>query len=453
MKKHFVRAAFTAALLCTTAGALVWSDVAFAQIEDYGGSSSGDKQDKSSTPSKPSSSEAVTNPAIGKALQEAQKDLQAKDYAGAGTAIKTAQAVPNPTPIETYFINKFVAAEAIGTKDYATATTAYQANAASPVMPAADKPEVFHNAMLLSSMQKDWQKVATYGKQLEAINGLDSQTEGVLALAYYNLKDMTNAKLYAQKSVDAAKAAGKQPPQTSMEIILGAEANSHDQGAAVATLEQMAVEYNRSDDWRQLTNVGLGTKSIKYIDALYLYRLKDMTGSMTEPDDYITPAEIDIQLGYPTEAVKFYDAGVSAGKVKASDLPGLAKARRDASQDRGSLSMLAASAAKSKSGEQDVKMAEDYWGYGRYADAEASARAAIAKGGMKDPSEGKMILGLSLVAQGKYDDAIQTLGQVSGNDGRMKAAHLWTLYAQAKKNQAAGTAPAAAPPAQQPPAH
>lgn len=456
MTKNFVRATLTATLLCTTAVALTWSGNAFAQMEDYGGGASGDKTNQPPPPATKgaSSSTAVTNPAIGKALQEAQKDLQANDFAGAAAAVKTAQAVENPSPIETYYINKFVAAIAIGTKDYPTATTAYEANAASPVLPDADKKDILHNAMLLTSMTKDWQKVVTYGKQLEAINALDDQTEGVMALAYYNLKDMTNAKAYAQKSIDTAKAAGKQPPQTSMEIVLGAQASSHDQAGAVATLEQIAVQYNRSDDWRQLTNVGLGTKGIKNIDALFIYRLKDMTGSLVEPDDYITPGEIDAQItfGYSVEAVKFYEAGIAAGKVKPTDAPGLAKARKDAAQDRASLAMYAASAAKAKNGEQDLKMAEDYWGYGRYADTEASARSAIAKGGMKDPGEAQILLGMSLVAQNKNDDAIQTLSQVTGNEGRMKAAHLWSLYAQAKKNQAGG-ATAAPAPAQQPPAH
>jgi hypothetical protein len=452
MKKNFVRAALTASLLCTTAGALVWSGAAFAQMEDYGGGASGDKpnQEQSSS-AHGSSSTAVTNPEIGKALQETQKDLQANDFAGAAAAIKTAQAVANPSPIETYYINKFVAALAIDTKDYPAATKAYEANAASPVMPDADKKEAFHNLILLTSATKDWQSVVNYGKQLEAINGLDSQTEGVVALAYYNLKDMASAKAYAQKSIDAAKAAGKQPEQAALEIVMGAQATSHDQAGAVATLEQIILQYNKPDDWRQLTNVALGVKGIKAIDALYIYRLKDVTGGMAQPDDYVIPGEIANQLGYPTEALKFFQEGLSSGKAKSSDMGAqLSKARTGAAQDEHNLAMLAAAAAKSKTGEEDVKMAEDYWGYGRYADAEASARSAIAKGGLKDPSEGQMILGAALAMQGKYDEAVQTLGQVNGSEGRMKAAHVWSLYAQAKKNQTAGAAPAAPPP---PPAH
>ena len=37
-------------------------------------------------------------------------------------------------------------------------------------------------------------------------------------------------------------------------------------------------------------------------------------------------------------------------------------------------------------------------------------------------------------------DAIQAFGQASGSEGRSKVAHLWSLYAQAKKKQTAGSA-------------
>jgi hypothetical protein len=61
---------------------------------------------------------------------------------------------------------------------------------------------------------------------------------------------------------------------------------------------------------------------------------------------------------------------------------------------------------------------------------------------MKDAAEGLLLLGMSLVAQGKYDEGIQAFGQVGGNQAAQKTAHLWSLYAQAKKGP--GT-PAAAP--------
>jgi len=149
-------------------------------------------------------------------------------------------------------------------------------------------------------------------------------------------------------------------------------------------------------------------------------------------------------LGYPTETMNVLQQGVSAGKVTNTEVGAmLSKARRDAAQDERMLPQIASAAAKSRTGEQDVKLGEDYWGYGRYADAEAAARRAMSKGGLKTPAEGPLLVGAAEVAQGKYADAIQTLSQVSGNEAATRTAHLWSLYAQAKQGGRSAAAPAA----------
>jgi tetratricopeptide (TPR) repeat protein len=100
-----------------------------------------------------------------------------------------------------------------------------------------------------------------------------------------------------------------------------------------------------------------------------------------------------------------------------------------------------ASAEKSKSGEQDrCKLGEDYWGYGRFADAEAAARRAMAKGGLKDPGEGNLLLGATLVAQGKYDEAIQTFGQVNGITGEDEGRPSVVALCARKAKEGAGIA-------------
>jgi hypothetical protein len=63
---------------------------------------------------------------------------------------------------------------------------------------------------------------------------------------------------------------------------------------------------------------------------------------------------------------------------------------------------------------------------------------------MKDPGEGQLLLGATLVAQNKYDEAIQAFGQVTGSPAKLKVAHLWSLYAQAKLKKAPA-APATPP--------
>ncbi|HEX3674424.1 MAG TPA: hypothetical protein VHU87_09150 [Rhizomicrobium sp.] len=381
------------------------------------------------------------------AIVAAQKLATAGDMAGALAQIKIAQAVSDRTPHDDFVINQFLSVVSANLHDYPTSMTAYEAMFAAPDFAALtddDKKAAYYNAVIVADDLQQWQKAINYGQQLETFHGNDDSTYTVMAISYYSLKDNANATVYAQKAVDFAKAHNKTAPEQAQQIVANAEAQSNP-AAALAMIESTAVATNDPDTWHRLTQHAVGDKGVKEIDALFLYRLQYMAGAMQQGDDFIVMASLAGELGYPTEEAKIYEQGMSSGKLSAGQASGLAKARRDAAADERSLGAIAASAERAKSGEQDVKLAEDYWGYGRYADAEAAARAGIAKGYAKDPSEGQMILGLALVAQHKYDDAIATFAAVQGNEGRRAAAHLWSLYAQALKKQGGGAAPAPAP--------
>jgi hypothetical protein len=389
----------------------------------------------------PSVSKAVATP-----LMAAQKLMQSGDFQGALAQVKIAQALPDQTDFDTFQINEFLASVDISLKDYAGADVAMEAAADSPfaaqMTDATARKQLIHNALLLAGQAQHWSKVVAYEPQLDALGGSDDTTLAVTAQAYYFLKDNANAQLYAQKSIDAAKTEGKQPQQIALEIQLNGQTKT-DQGAAEQTLENIAVSYNKPSDWAQLIDIGLSTKGMKNTDGLYFFRLRNLVGAMNNPDDYTTLGTLAEQLGYPAEARNVLQQGISSGKITAGQAGAtLSKSRADAAADERMLPSIAAAAEKSKSGEQDVKLAEDYWGYGRYADAEAAAKRAAAKGGLKDPSEATMVMGMAQVAQGQYAEAQQTFAQVTGSAPRMKAAHLWSLYAKAKQGNSSATAPA-----------
>jgi hypothetical protein len=225
-------------------------------------------------------------------------------------------------------------------------------------------------------------------------------------------------------------------------IVMSSQVKQNNQAGAEQTLEQLALQNNSPETWAQLVGTAFGAKGMNDATAIYLYRLLILAGG-AKGSDYKEMASALTVLGYPTEAAKVLELGTSSGKLSSGEVGAtLAKARRDAAQDERMLPQIATAAAKSKTGEQDIKLAEDYWGYSRYADAEAAARRAISKGGLKTPAEGPLMIGAAGVAQGKYADAIQTLSQVSGSEAATRTAHLWSLYAQAKQGGRSAAAPA-----------
>jgi len=430
MMKKFIRAAFAVSLL---------GGVALAALPNAAGAADDAKK----------SDEPAVSKKVGISLYEAQKLMQSGDYAGAMAKVTEAEAITDRTPEDDYQIAKFKGYIAINLKDEATALAAFEAMANSPMLPESDKASTYQNAMLLNARAKNYADEIKYGKLLEAIKPLDDKSLAMMSQAYYLQNDPANAGVYAEKSVEAAKAEGVQPDPVVLEIQMSAQTKAHDQSAALKTLEDLAVATNEPSDWQQLTSLALTTNGIRDIDALYIYRLRFMSGAMKESDDYTILARIALQLGYPEEAKEVLEQGVNTGKIAAGygEAGGLlAKAKTDAAADHQALPSIAAAAEKSKTGEQDVKLAEDYWGYGRYADAEAAARRAISKGGLKDPSEGNFILGISLVAQTKNLDAVDPLGKVDGTAARSRAGYLWSLYAKARAKQMGQTA--SAPPGQ-----
>ena len=171
--KRIARAAFTTSLLCATAGASLFLGAVSAQAAD--------KTEK-------------VSPAIGKPLQDAATAAKANDWATAMADVKLAQAVPDPTPFDTYKINQFLAVVSINQKDYATAATATEAAADSPAMPDADKPPTYKNAFILASNTKQYDKAITYGQDLIALGPIDDATNVQLAIDYYELKDIAHAQ-------------------------------------------------------------------------------------------------------------------------------------------------------------------------------------------------------------------------------------------------------------------
>lgn len=372
---------------------------------------------------------------VAKSLQAAQKALQppTPDYATALADVKDAQAVTDRTPYDDLVINEVLAQIYIQQKDYTDATAPVEAIADSPALPDDQKKGAFANAFQLAMVAKHYDKAIGYGQQLQTLNALTPAIEADLGVAYYFTKDMAHAQQYAQMSIDADKAAGNPPNENALKIVENAEAAQNNTGALQGTLENLAMTYNQPDTWNKLITLALQTKGIKDIDELYLLRLKTLLPSTMVTEDYTGLAAIADAEGYSTEALNILQKGMQAGKVTSSQAGvTLTHARNGANQDARDLPKIAAEAERAKKGEADIKLAEDYWGYGRFADAEVAARRAIAKGGLKDPSEGPMLLGMILVAEKKYSDAVQSLSQVSGSAPRNAAAHVWSLYAQAQ---------------------
>lgn len=372
---------------------------------------------------------------VNNALAKEQKDYAAGNYTDAAADIATARAVDGRTDEDNYWINKLDINVQVKTNNMAAADQDAEGAADSPAMPAEDKAEMLRLALILANQQKHTDKALNYAKQLQALNTTDPGVLSQITVAYFNAKDFADAQTMIQKEIDADKAAGKTPSRDTLQNLLDIQVAQKDEAGAEKTLEQLVATYNDPKDWTQMIDVAISSKGIRDLDVIWLGRLLFAVGA--------TPSAQDSNLfGQTASHATFFGDALVAQQHGGSGFPD-PSAR--AAADKKTMPQQIAAGQK-QNGQYNVKLAEALYSYGMYPEAEAAAKLAISKGGMTDTSEAPMVLGQALVAQGKYDEAVQAFGQVQGGGpATARIARLWTDYAKIKQNPPQTTAAAAAP--------
>ena len=379
------------------------------------------------------------NKDVRKALMTAQDLVKKSDLPGAMAAINTGKAVSDKTPYDDLELNRYAMSVAVQMKDFAAADAAAEAAADTDpaLIPDTEKLPVYNAAMQIALNVKHMDKAAKYAKLLLALNPpADAESQDLAVRALYAGGDYAGATAIAQKNIDAATAAGKVPARTDLDIVMAGQVKQKDEAGAEKTLETLVATYNMPEDWTQILAVSLGTKGMREIDYIYVGRLMIAVGAKI--------ASSDAQLigGTANSRLALYGDAETMQK-----LGGPAPDPREAA-DKKSLPAQIAAGAK-QGGEYNVKTAEALYGYGMFPEAEKLARDAKAKGGVKDPSEADMVIGMSLAAQGKYADAQAVFAAVNApNPASQRIARLWGYYVKNKANPpvaAATPAPAPAP--------
>lgn len=387
--------------------------------------------------------------ALGKPLSDAQKAFSAKDWPTMIADMKLAQAVADQTDYDKYIVNYYTGLAYYNSGDKTQATDYFVAAAELTAASPEDHASALHIAIDLENQARNYAKEIELGLIAEKAGALNSPAAAELAVAYYNTNDYVNAKLYAQKSIDADTAAGKTPDRAAYQVVLMSQNRQKDVPGELATLALMSKDFGDPEDWGNFIDVSLGTLPTlpsREVAALYYYRLRLTVGAKTSSADYLLMCDLSLGLRYPGEAQRTVQAGIKAGVLDQSQ-PKVAacmnKANAAARTDEPALAAADAAAAKGANAAGDLSVAEDYYGYDRYADAARVAQRAIAKGGPK-AIEAQLLVGVIQAIQGDAA-AAQSLAAVRGDAALEKAAGAWMLYVTRKYGQPA--APPATPPA------
>jgi len=410
------RAALAALLLAGSAFAITAASAQEdRQVSDTDGSRFG-RPSQAAKPVPPGSlSSAVARP-----LTTAQTNITANKLPEALAAAKEALAA-SKTDYEKMKSNQFLTNILVKQGDNAGATVSAEAAADTPdaSIPTEDKQLVYYTATALALNARHNDKALKYGKALQATNPTDPRMLDVIGKALYVGGD-PGATAYFQKQIDTAIATNKAPPRDALQNLMSAQVRAKDEAGAEKTMILMVQYYNDPNDWAQIIDVTFTTKGTRDIDFVMLGRLLMASGGT------VSKSDADL-FGQTMQRMAIYGDAQQAQAKGATLQLDAARVAADKADVPKQIPMAA-----SQNGLFNIKLAEALYGYGMYAEAESVARAAQTKGGI-DASEAVMLIGISQIQQGKFQDGIATLATVQGGGPvTPRVAELWTAYAKFK---------------------
>jgi tetratricopeptide (TPR) repeat protein len=370
-------------------------------------------------------------------LRAAQHDLTQGNYKQALQELAKARALPKPSPYDTHVINELALYAYFKTHDLAAAANATEATLDDGfTTPATVKARVKNLAIMYYQL-KNYPKAAEFGRR--AIDGgyADANMYTIVSQAYYLEGNYRDTAKFTESVVADEIKHGRTPPENQMQIVLNSCVKLNDRACINRSLEHLVTYYPKPTYWQDIMQSLFNSRQAETseMDMLDIYRLAADVGAMTIPSQYIEMAQLALEHGSPGDAEQALEKGYGKNVFSDSDVRQhaarlLNSAKKLAASDESSLPKLAQQAALSPMGEKDVAVGIAYLGYQQYDKAASALSQGLAKGGVKNPTQARLLLGIAQLKSGHKAQAVLTFKQVTGNPILAQLARLWTLRAR-----------------------
>lgn len=373
----------------------------------------------------------TVRPEVGKPLQAARDLIKGKKYNEALARLREAEAVPKRTAYETFLIEQMRASAAVAAGNNEESIKALQALINSGRLSDAEQGRYAASLAGIYYRNRDYKSAASWAQRALKANPGDGATRTLLIQSHYLAGDFATASREALADVQAAERAGQTPPEDKLQLLANiAGRNGGDRAAYLSALERLVTHYPKREYWSDLlrrieSKPGFSTRL-----SLEVYRLRAATRTLDSAADYMEYAQLALQQGQAAEAKKALDDGFAGGKLGKGDdaerqkrLLALASQRAASAAD--DLAAAEAEATANKNGDALVRIGLAWSSMGQHDKGISLIESGIKKGGLRQPQDAALHLGMAQLRAGQKQKAAQTLRAVGGTDGTADLARLW----------------------------
>ena len=372
---------------------------------------------------------------LGKPLKEAHDDLNAKKYADAIAKLREAEGIPGKTPYDQHLINDMLGFAYARIQNYAEAAKAWEAELDDGFTPQSEVPTRVRQLAEANYQIKNYDKAIEYGNRAVKGGFADEELKTLVGQAYYLKGDWKNTLRFEEGLVEEKIKNGQTPKSESLQLMLSACVKLNDSACETRALEKIVTYYPKPDYWYQLLFTMRQQTSGNDANTLQTYRLMSEVDVLKSPEDYTEMAQLALEAGSPGEAQHILEKGIAKGvftdpRAKAKNQRLLESAKKAAATDQANLPKIEKDADAAPNGAKNVGVGLAYLGYGQYDKAVDEISKGLAKGGLRNESEARLLLGIAQLKAGHKEDATKSFHAVKGDPSLERLANLWSLHAK-----------------------
>jgi len=356
--------------------------------------------------------------------------VKAQNWPEVFTQVGIAQADAKPKSLyDEFWIHKLLGSANAGQKKYAEAGAELEKVTDSPCMSEADRLDHLKLLTQVFYQIDNFPKVIEYGNRaLQA--GAPPDFSLYVGQAYYLSQDFQNAAKVMKEVTGKLEAEGKPPGEQNLRMIHGACAQLDDKACVAEQGEKLVKYYPKPEYWQNVV-VSMMRNDATDNQMLNVMRLAMQVDAMTTSDQFTEMAEIALNAGLPGEAIAAIDAGKAKNVFKESRKADMEKmlerAKAAAETDKKSLAQQETSAKANAQGNLDVKLGAAYLSYGDATKAIEALTRGIGKGGVRNPDEAGILLGIAYLKAGNKPEAAKAFQTVNKDPTLTRVAKLWLL--------------------------
>lgn len=359
-----------------------------------------------------------------KRFAEALELFQAEDYEGTLKALGKLR-MRSLNPFEKASVLRLRGFVAYTQGDMAAARAELEKAVAENGLRPESQADLVFNIAQMWLQDQNWDKgIAGLEAYLELVETPNATPYHLMAIAYFQKADYEGALEPAQTAHDISE----EPSEGVLQLLLAIHLTLQHYPESAPILEELVARFPKKKYYMQLSTVHGALEH--YQKALVPLQLAYVQDLLDQDSDLRRLAQLLLFLELPYRAALVLRGGIEDGIVALDEeaFEMLSNSWISAREFDRAVEPLERGAALAENGDLYIRLAQVHLQREKWADAAAALRRALDRGGLQNPGDAKLLMGIAFYSQKRPQQARSWFARARGHPSTREEADVWLKY-------------------------